>query len=370
MKNVTFEINRSKLEETRVITSELDPESIVDGQVIMAVDQFSFTANNISYAVIGDKFRYWDFFPAEDGYGVIPVWGFANVVASKCEGVEVGERFYGYYPMSSHVVFEPARISPLDFMDGKAHRRELPPIYNQYFRCRNDVMYKQEQEPLQMLLRPLFATSWLIDVFLEKNDFFGAKQIILTSASSKTALGLAQVLHQKKSKRSNDYKIVGLTSKGNKSFVDGLGCYDEVVIYDDIESMATDQQAVSVDFAGNGEVLGRIHAHFKEQLKYSALVGASHWDQFGASRSQLEGVRPELFFAPTHAQACVKEWGMDTFQNRLSEDWFQFVEFAATWMKVEAHSGTDAAKTIYQKALAGQFQAETGSLLSISESDE
>lgn len=368
MKNVTFEVNRSKLDETRVTTSELNAQSIADGQVILSVAQFSFTANNISYAVTGDKFRYWDFFPAEDNFGIIPVWGFADVVASKCKGVEVGERFYGYYPMSSHVVFEPARISPLDFMDGKEHRRELPPIYNQYFRCSNDVMYKQEQEPLQMLLRPLFATSWLIDVFLERNNFFDANQIILTSASSKTALGLAQVLNQKKGQRSHDYNIVGLTSKGNKSFVEGLGCYDEVVIYDDIETMNTDSLTVSVDFAGNGEVLGRIHAHFKEQLKYSALVGASHWDQFGGSRSQLDGVRPELFFAPTHAQACVKEWGMDTFQNRLSEDWFQFVEFADDWMKVETHSGTQAAETIYKKALAGQFQAETGFLLTIPES--
>ena len=50
------------------------------------------TANNITYAVMGDVMSYWDFFPTgEEGWGVLPTWGFAEVEASEAEGVEEGD---------------------------------------------------------------------------------------------------------------------------------------------------------------------------------------------------------------------------------------------------------------------------------------
>ena len=56
------------------------------------------TANNVTYALMGDAMHYWDFFPAEPGLGLVPLWGFADVVASSTDGVEVGTRVYGYLP--------------------------------------------------------------------------------------------------------------------------------------------------------------------------------------------------------------------------------------------------------------------------------
>ena len=49
----------------------------------MKVDRFAFTANNITYAVLGDELKYWQLFPAPEGFGNIPVWGFGEVIASK-----------------------------------------------------------------------------------------------------------------------------------------------------------------------------------------------------------------------------------------------------------------------------------------------
>ena len=37
---------------------------LADGEVLLKVDRFAFTANNVTYGVVGDRFSYWDFFPA------------------------------------------------------------------------------------------------------------------------------------------------------------------------------------------------------------------------------------------------------------------------------------------------------------------
>src|SRR5207247_10981283 len=103
-----------------------------DGPARLPVDYFAFTANNITYAVAGDLLSYWNFFPAESGWGRVPVWGYADVVASRCAGVREGARLYGYYPMSTHLVVEPVNAGESGFVDGAAHRKPMAGAYNQY----------------------------------------------------------------------------------------------------------------------------------------------------------------------------------------------------------------------------------------------
>src|SRR5216117_3328653 len=74
---------------------------------------------------------------------------------------------------------------------------------------------KAKQGDYQALLRPLFMLSFLVDDFLAENEFYGAKSVMLYSASSKTAYGLAHLLHA----RGNGIKVIGLTSAGNTGFV-------------------------------------------------------------------------------------------------------------------------------------------------------
>ncbi|MBN0091513.1 DUF2855 family protein, partial [Pseudomonas aeruginosa] len=116
-------------------------------------------------------------------------------------------------------------------VDASEHRRNLPSVYNQYLRCSSDPLYRASDEALQMLLRPLFTTPFLLDDFLAEHAFFGATDLLLSSASSKTAIGLAFLLQRNRAQRGQDYRIVGLTSAGNRAFVEGLGCYDELLAY-------------------------------------------------------------------------------------------------------------------------------------------
>ncbi|BFM15576.1 DUF2855 family protein [Maricurvus nonylphenolicus] len=362
--NTHFWVDRSDYAQTHIKTTEL-PQALSDGQVLLKVDRFAFTANNITYAAVGDMIGYWKFFPAEEGLGTIPVWGFADVVDSNCEGVEVGERFYGYYPMSSYLLAEPGKIGKQSFTDVMAHRLELPIIYNQYIRCSSDPSYKQEAEALQMVLRPLFTTSFLLDDFFADENFFGANTVVLTSASSKTALGMAFLLKNNREGREQDYKIVGLTSEHNKAFVEGLGCYDQVLTYDQLSQLDASQPTASVDFAGNGQLLADLHRHLGEQLKYSCLVGVSHWDQRGGMSEDVPGPQPQMFFAPSQAEKRLGDWGAEGFQQRLHTQWVGFTGFVSDWMDIEENAGQAAVESIYQKMLSGDVNPSKGYILSL-----
>lgn len=358
----SFLVNRDDFTSTRLndhaAASELAP-----GQVLVKIDRFAFTANNITYAATGVALKYWEFFPAPEGEGIIPVWGFADVVDSQCEEIDVGERLYGYFPMASHLVLEPVHIKDDGFIDGADHRQALSVTYNQYRRCVQDPLYHPDTEALQMLLRPLFTTSFLLDDFFDDNEFFGANTIILTSASSKTALGLAYLLQRNRESRDNNYEIVGLTSPGNQSFVEGLGYYDSVVPYEELESLDSSKSAVTVDLAGNAVVLQRLHGHFNTQLKYSCLVGASHWDQASNESVDLAGPAPQFFFAPSQAEKRIGDWGGEAFGGKLALVWNEFTAAANGWMTIQADTGPEALKRVYDEVLAGHMSPNTGYIL-------
>lgn len=187
-----FLVNRSDLNQTRL--DSVERPSISTGQVLLKLNRFALTANNITYGVAGDLIGYWQFFPTEEGQGRIPVWGIGTVVTSECSEVKVGERYYGYYPMSSYLAVTPGKIGRNSFVDEVEHRQALPAVYNQYAHMRDDNGYQSQYDNHQVIYRPLFTTSFVLDDFFLDNEFFGASQIILSSASSKTAFGMAYML--------------------------------------------------------------------------------------------------------------------------------------------------------------------------------
>jgi Protein of unknown function (DUF2855) len=330
------------------------------GEVLLKVDKFAFTSNNVTYAAFGEAMSYWNFFPAPDGWGRIPVWGFGDVLRSNCEGIRTGERFYGYFPMSSHVTVQPERVNDAGFFDGVAHRKALHPVYNQYLRTATDPSYQQDREAEMMLLRPLLITSFLIDDFLDDNGFFGAQTVILSSASSKTAYGLAYLL----SRRGKQYEVIGLTSPANRAFVEGLGCYHRVVSYDDVTTLPTGRPAVYVDMAGNGKLRSTLHHHFGDMLMYSCAVGGTHWDQ-GKTDRQLPGPRPALFFAPAQIKKRAADWGPNGVQERFALVWRDFLRDAGHWMQVTHDRGPEAMQAIYLDMIEGRSRPNQGHVLSL-----
>jgi hypothetical protein len=260
----TVELHASKAAIGNVTPASVDV-TVGDGEALLRIDLFALTANNVTYAAHGEDFRYWAFFPAPQGKGIVPVWGFATVVESRAPGVKVGQRFYGYWPMASHALLLPGKVSPRGFTDMAAHRLVLPPVYNNYVPA-SDVY---GSEAVQALFRPLYTTSFVLDLMLADSP---VETLVLTSASSKTALGLAQLAKGRQ-------KVVGLTSAANKGFAEATGYYDLVLDYADAAQLpgAVKGKAALVDFAGNGPVRHAVHSHLGAALAESHVVGDTHW---------------------------------------------------------------------------------------------
>ena len=368
MNTTNFQVLKAGLQHTRF--TDTAQQALADGEVRLAIDRFSLTANNITYATFGDAMNYWKFFPTPDAaWGNIPVWGFANVVETMCEGVTVGERFYGYFPMASHVTVIPARVNEHGFYDAATHRAELHPVYNQYVASRGDPLYTPATENIQALLRPLFVTSFLIDDFLADNDFFGACEgsntgvMLLSSASSKTAYGTAFQLAQRRG-----IEVVGLTSPGNVEFCKSLGCYHRVLTYDQLDEIASSAPCIYVDFAGNARLRQAIHSRFSN-LKYSCSIGGTHVDELGAKGAgkTVPGVRATLFFAPAQIKKRSVDWGPSGLREKLVAAWQAFVQRAtegdAPWLVAQEHTGRAAFEATYREVLKGGSDPRTGHIL-------
>ncbi len=361
MNSTDFIVARNDLQQCKTIETRLpDAAQLPDGALLIRIDRFAFTANNITYAVLGDQLKYWQLFPAPESFGNVPVWGFGDVIASRHPGISDGESLFGYFPMATHLVIEAADVSKRGLRDAAAHRQGVAPVYNIYARVSGDAAYAGRQGDYQALLRPLFMLSFLVDDFLAENEFYGARSVMLSSASSKTAFGLAHLLHTLR----KDVRVIGLTSAANAGFVGSLGCYDEVVTYDRVTSMPSGQPVAFVDMAGNSALRETLHRHFGDQMKYSGRVGLTHR---GTSPDEppLPGAKPVWFFAPDQIRKRAKEWGPGGIETRFGNAWTSFAPMLDSWLKVIEGKGPATVKQVYLDTLNGRVPPDQGHILSL-----
>jgi NADPH:quinone reductase-like Zn-dependent oxidoreductase len=342
----TLEVQRDDLRVSRVVEQPLP--TLSDGQVLLGVDRVGLTANNVTYGVTGESLGYWQFFPAEGAWGRLPTWGFATVVASATPGVATGTRLFGYLPLGTHLVVEPTRTGSSGFTDGSAHRAALPGPYNAYRAVDADVLHRPDAEDAQAVLLPLYLTSFVLEDYLADQAWFDASRVLLTSASAKTTLGTAMLA----SRRPHRPRVVGLTSARNVAFVQGLGCYDEVLTYDGLGSLDTGVPSVLVDVAGDQRVRDAVHASLGDRLRASIAVGLSHWDS-GTPSAPPSGPRPTFFFAPSQVDKRVADWGAGEYQRRLSTAWHALVDETLGWLTIREVDGIDAAPDALARLLEG-----------------
>ena len=351
-----FLVKRDDLRESRVAESET-PE-LEPGQALLRVDTFGLTANNVTYAVMGEAMSYWNFFPAEDGWGRVPMWGFAEVERSEADGVEAGTRLYGYIPPSSHLVVTPADADERGFVDGSPHRAALPSAYHRLLTTTTDPFYRDDTEDVQMLLRPLFFTSFLIDDQLADEGLVDRGPVVISSASSKTALAAAFMLAQREG-----VELIGLTSPRSAEFVEELGIYGRTVTYDAVDSLERGP-ATYVDISGDGEVRGAIHSHYGDDLAYSMAVGITHWEELGGG-GELPGPTPTFFFAPDRVTKRAAEWGAAGLETRVADTWHPFCEWTGGWLEVMHGEGFDAVQSAYLDVLEGRVAPKTAHVLKL-----
>jgi hypothetical protein len=344
-----IEINRQDIQKTRLVATSA-PTELQQGQVVLHLERAALTSNNVSYALSGDMLDYWGFFPTDSDWGRLPVMGFGIVTASNNPGVAVGGRYFGFFPLGDHHVVS-ASPSRSGFTDAAAWRDKHAAVYRNF-----DLADPTPHDDATLIFR-IFSTSYLIEDFLRERGNFGARQVIITSASSKTSIALAHCLQ-----RSSDVNVVGLTSSRNLAFTTGTNEYDEVVDYKNLASLRN-VPSVVVDMAGNPNIVAEVHRLLAGSVEYSCSVGATHWD---AERSDttVPPPRPEFFFAPSQIAQRAKEWGRDELNRRISDALAVFVDSSALWMTVRHTQGADAVISLYADLVAGRCEANIGNIVS------
>ncbi len=322
--------------------------ALAEGEVRLTVERFSLTANNITYGMMGDAVGYWKFFPAPEGLGRIPVWGFATVTESRVAEAPVGLRLFGYLPMSTSFTMKLVK-GRTGFTDRAAHRAELPPVYNGYVEAPVD-----DRDDHKALLWPLLMTSFVLDDFLSEDT--SIKSLVLSSASSKTAMGLAWFA------KSRGQEVIGLSSPANAQTLTGFGLYDQVLTYDQVASLTSSGLAAYVDFAGSRATTVAVHTALGEGLARSIIVGATHWEA-GRAPSELTGPKPAMFFAPDQIRKRQADWGPGEIDVRFDKGLRAFVA-DSPWLTLVQHRGVEGLTHAYHSVLEGKVSPQDGHIIS------
>lgn len=323
-----------------------------DGEAIARLDLAAITANNVTYGVHhGPPMHYGRFFPTSDPRAriTIPLWGFATIIASRADDVPEGSRFYGYWPAASHARLLPGPMRHGGFDDSAPHRSAQAPIYNTYVPAAA-IAPGTADEAFASLFRPLFGTAFALDDALGREP--AATTIILTSASSKTALGTGWLLRQRPG-----LTVIGLTSERNREFTLSTGCYDQVLSYQALPELDANAPSALVDFAGNGGLKARLHTHLTG-LVASHIVGDTHWAEPQAAA--LPGPTPALFFAPHSIAAMVARDGGAAFQSNLAKAITAFASNATTWLEVTHHHGKTGFSETFNALVEGHSDPAQG----------
>ena len=359
-----FQTLKSDLTQSRII--DFDSAHIGDGEIAVKIESYAFTANNVTYGVAGDTIGYWKFFPAQnDKWGCIPMWGFAEIIHSNHETLNIGERIFGYFPAAESLILSPIKVSDQNFSDGTEHRKDLPPVYNNYLRLAGDQNYDASMDAVRALLFPLHITAFCLCDSLAEDSYLGASQVIIISASSKTAIGLAQGLADVE----DAPKIIGLTSAGNAAFVESLGCYDEVISYDDLSNLNYSAESVMVDMAGNREILGTLHGELGDNMLKCLTVGMTHWDNETTAEDALGQAmlrdRTEFFFAPAHIQKRIGDWGHEGYAKKTNLFMNARGLQSKNWMQVKEISGLENFTSTYEDVVAGNINPNEGIIVNL-----
>lgn len=352
-------VDRARIADAAVAATSV---ALPQDGVVLAVERFALTANNVTYAVTGQQLGYWRFFPTGDeATGVVPAWGSATVVASDRDDVTEGERWYGLLPMATHVAIEPGRVSAGEVVDASPHREGLAGVYQRYSRLDADPLHTAATLDLELLLRPLFTTAFLLAEVVDGDVGDRHDVVVVTSASSKTGTALAHLL------RDREVTVVGVTSSRNVDHVTGTGWYDRVLAYDEVEGLADLWgRAALVDLAGRGDTVAGAHGALPDGLATHLVVGVTHHDAEPARPTAAgDGPAPTFFFAPTHAAELAGAWGPGVLLERIAAAWRPFVADVADGLQVVELDGLSAAAEQWPRLVDGEVDPAAGLVVTL-----
>ena len=181
-----------------------------------------------------------------------------------------------------------------------------------------------------MLLRPLFFTSFLIDDQLDDEGLTGRGPILISSASSKTAIAAAFLLA-----RRDGVELVGLTSPRSAEFVAGLGIYDHTVTYERLARSSAGRHLRR----RRRQQRGARH----RPLPLRRRAGPRHGGRghpLGGLRRRQRSARPDsnLLLRPRPRHQALHRLGPSGLEQRVAEAWHPFCEWISDWLRDRARA--------------------------------
>lgn len=347
---VDLRVARDDFRDARLLQSD-DVPPLGPDAVRLKVEHWAVTANTVTYALAGERLGYWSLFPAPGGDGRVPAWGFAEVVESRHPEVAVGRRVYGFVPMSTHFTIE-AALSHGGLSDASPHRAKLPKLYSTYRFVERRPL---EEEGLEALLSATFGTAFLLDDLVAHTDEFRDAQVVLTSASSKTAWATAHQL------AARGVHVVGLTSSQNLEFVRSLPDYSEVLEYAHAAEIP-ERRSVVIDFAGRRDLRAAIAQRLGEARLHTATVGATDWARSDGVAAGGDEERTAFFFAPEYAPRVAARVGPRELGAQIDEARGSFANAIAPFFRVEPRRGEDEVRRVWLDAVEGRLTPDRGVL--------
>ncbi|KAJ3256137.1 hypothetical protein HK103_005706 [Boothiomyces macroporosus] len=342
----SFTINKNDIKATAITKHSIS--DIPSNAILIQIDRFGFSSNNVTYALFGKAMQYFDFFEAGNGYAHLPIWGVGTIIKSNNDQLKEGEKVYGYFPTASHIILEPVGIKIDSF---KVIRDQLPA--DRYHRENVDPEYSSEFESLMLLFRPLWTTSFFLNDFLEAK-FDNVRSIVISSASSKTAFSLALLLKKR------GIKAIGITSKRNEEFVKHLGFYDKVVCYDQISQLEI-ADCVYCDFAGDSNLNSQLFSHFGDCLQKHVVIGKTHVE---SGPSGEKNPRTVFFFVPEWILKRTPKPNENLVETKVKE-WKTFLQFIQPFVDIKISTNPGDLQAVYLEMLKGSFSPSDGFIFSL-----
>jgi hypothetical protein len=255
--------------------------------------------------------------------------------------------------MSSHAILAPGRVSDAGFVDANPHRSALDPVYNSYSWLDDDPATAD----LLLVLRPVFWLSFMLADYLAEHDLLTGQTVVISSASSKVAVGAAHLL------RERGVPVVGLTSPKHAGFVAGLALYGQVLDYGRIPELQR-VPAVLIDIAGSGSVRAEVERRFGPLLTRIVIAGGTHGEADGLQTTPRDE-RMVFLFVPERMRRRVKEIGWSELAGSYDAALKRFAAHAASWLQITRSSGPAEVEIAYRRTLDNQTAPDDAHVLTL-----
>ena len=321
------------------------------------------TSNNVTYGVFGDALQYWNFFPRRRELGTRARVGLrrgrrVRRRASSRSGAACTAT--SRWPPSSSS--SPAASTRAASATWRAHRQPMAAAYSRYlFTDADPVLRCGPRSRTRWCCGRLFFTSFVIDDFIADNDMFGASTVVVSSASSKTAIGAALPARERgKVCASSASPRPGIPTSSRS-----LGCYHDTVTYDDVSTHRRRRRGVRRHRGQRRRAQRRARALRRPA---AAQHGRRQHPLGPRDRDAAPAGRPDTASSSSRrrrSRSARRSGDKPVLDERVGEAWDRFSKWVDGWLTFEQCNGPEEVEAAYRTLLEGRADPRVGYVCSM-----